>query len=74
MKLAKYANHGVANVILEDVGNKVHRVAIFNEVLELIRKYTKEAVGECDFADQLLSAPPLNYMISHKDVVSSASH
>ena len=74
MKLVKCANHSVANVILEDVENKVYRVAIFNKVLELIRKYTKEAVGECDFADQLLSAPPLNYMITHKDVVSSVSH
>ena len=36
------------------------------KVLEVIKKYTKEAMGECNFTDQLLSAPPLNYIITHK--------
>jgi len=38
MKLAKCANQCVANVILEDMERKVHRVTIFNEVLYLIFK------------------------------------
>ena len=28
-------------------------------------------MGECNFADQLLSAPLLNYTITHKDVTSN---
>ena len=33
----------------------------------------KKAIVECNFTDQLLSAPPLSYMIIHKGVVSAIS-
>ena len=39
---------------------------ICKKILKVIKKYTKEAMGECNFTDQLLSAPPLNYIITHK--------
>lgn len=32
-----------------------------------------EVAGEDNMADQLLSAPPLSFTITHKDIVSSFS-
>ena len=64
---------------------KQQGVPFVKRVLELIRKYTKDAIRKaiadekvkikCNFTDQLLSAPPfkLQYMIIHKGVVSASS-
>ena len=33
----------------------------------------KKGIAECNFTDQLLSAHPLSYIITHKGVVSAIS-
>ena len=52
-----------------------YHVTIFSEVLDRIFMLSTENVNtdEGDTADKLLSAPVLNYTITHKDVVSSVS-
>ena len=73
MKLSKCDDRSVANVILEDKDNKEHRIIIFDEVLEIVSRHGRDAAGECDIEDQLLSAPSLNYTINQKDIVCSIS-
>ena len=66
---------------------KQQDVPFIKKVLELIRKYTKEAIRKGAIAYEKShsrmqirstaissSAPPLSYMITHKDVVSGISH
>ena len=62
---------------------KQQGVPFVKRVLELIRKYTKDAIRKaiadekvkikCNFTDQLLAVPPLSYMITHKGVISASS-
>jgi len=70
IKLAKCANHNIANVILEDDTKKVYCTTTFNDVLEKIRSFT---TGEHNLDNQLLAAPPLIYTINHKEIVSSVA-
>ena len=73
MKVAKCATHNVASVMLQDDQNKLHRVTIFNDILEQIIRYSKQD-GTATLANQLLLALELTYTISHKDIVSSVSN
>lgn len=59
MKLAKCPNHSMANVILEDDAKRVYRVTIFSDMLEKIRSFGKQIVGDNNADDELLAAPCL---------------
>ena len=52
---------------------KQQDVPLICQKTELVRKYVKEVMEECKFTDQLPSVPPLNYLITHKGVVSAMS-
>ena len=52
---------------------KQQDVPFVKKILELIKEYTKEGMREWNITDQLLSAPPLYYTITHKGVVSAIS-
>jgi len=36
---------------------------MFDEVVSIALRYSKEAIGECEVQDQLLSTPPLTLLL-----------